>query len=993
MAMTLKISTARSVTSAAIDETRSLTKIIEDIRNGRWSLQISQIRTERDKSERDYLKKALPIMLPCIELHGSRKLSANDLASATGIIQFDLDSIPDGVSPAETRSKIRALDGLLYLFSSPSSEDLLKFGIRTDFCSVNPDEISDKFRIAYNVVSKSVEAAIGCELDGAMQSINQACYMSYDPAAFVDENAQIVPVMLDVTRRFAELETERNKWLEPSRENLDVDYDEIESALAAIPQDLGYDERFRINLSVIDQLGVGAIQLLLAHWNKTGADREKLKRNLKQQLKGHQEGKRGNRITIATLFREARSHGWNTAISRSVNPVVVDEPPTYDHEHISPTDAEKKVENSVRSFLNTGDDTALLVEAGLGKTELMVKSIVDLLSRDSSKNIAVFVPSHKLSKEIAERIRLAIRDWKSDLTSFQRLKYQKSFGVVSIEGRNRFCSHFLKMALEAENLQTTPADCLRCDERTVCNYVEQFNNPMARIRIYTHDAIFNEKSVWDSGSMTEGKSVIVRNRDWKPDYLVIDEDIIPKAVSDKPECFSVCSKTPTVVREVIGGMILEKSLNEILNGRFQELCAEFQRQNKLVTTWRSERRSLASITDVRKRVRLAKENDKNKPIYPELVEHLLKLATMKVGVNEMLIDETLWVEGAGLRWARKKKIHSRWSDIPMLLLDASGSLEVIEAALERKFETKKVRVKYQDNVYVKQIADSTLSKTWLNNQDNYKKLQKWLATQNGAAVITYKPHKALAQLTSGVLDHFGNIRGSNQFEKEDHLIVIGRHKLPSSALLEKTRAVFGYPRFVSADDHEPIGEETVKAFSIYRMKSGHHRKVPTWKYSDSRMRFVSEHFEKAETYQAAHRLRLLHGNHKKSLTLVTNEVLDITIDELITGVLGNTSKSRNFNLDQVTGAVRRDRCVKLKHADLASAAGIENAKLKNIGMKKVREELALHRDIKILKVDGRDRHRNRRQLELGVVAEMSEAEIRQICKSQYGFEVENTPSA
>jgi hypothetical protein len=411
--MTFKISTADSITSGAIDEIRSLSDIIQDIRDGRWAGQISQIRSESQKSTRDHLKRALPIMVPCVELHGARSISSNDLLSATGIIQFDLDYFPDGVSPVDVRSKILAIDGLLYLFSSPSSKDLLKFGIRTDFRSINPDEISTKFGIAYDIVSKSVKGAIGCKLDSSMQSINQSCYMSYDPAAFLDENASEFPVMQDVTRRFAKIQSDQNRRLEPSSKCSEVDHNDIRSALAAIPQNLRYHDRLRINLSVIDQLGERAIALLLAHWNKTGAGRAKLKRDLHNQLKAHRNNKRSNHITIATLIREARDRGWKTAISRSTKPIVVDEPPTYDHERMTLRGAKIEVGKSVRNFFDSGDNTALLVEAGLGKTELMIDGIVDLLSRDISKKIAISVPSHKLSQEIAERIQKAIRGYRT----------------------------------------------------------------------------------------------------------------------------------------------------------------------------------------------------------------------------------------------------------------------------------------------------------------------------------------------------------------------------------------------------------------------------------------------------------------------------------------------------------------------------------------------------------------------------------------------------
>ena len=65
------------------------------------------------------------------------------------------------------------------------------------------------------------------------------------------------------------------------------------------------------------------------------------------------------------------------------------------------------------------------------------------------------------------------------------------------------------------------------------------------------------------------------------------------------------------------------------------------------------------------------------------------------------------------------------------------------------------------------------------------------------------------------------------------------------------------------------------------MADGNHITATFVEYVDERLQVLAEVFNKAETYQAGHRLRLLHKPNR-TLVLISNEVLDFTVDELIT---------------------------------------------------------------------------------------------------------------
>ena len=68
---------------------------------------------------------------------------------------------------------------------------------------------------------------------------------------------------------------------------------------------------------------------------------------------------------------------------------------------------------------------------------------------------------------------------------------------------------------------------------------------------------------------------------------------------------------------------------------------------------------------------------------------------------------------------------------------------------------------------------------------------------------------------------------------------------------------------------------------VFRMKDGNHQSVPLEEYKTPECDLTSNHFDKAETYQAIHRLRLIHGNDNKQVFIFSNTPVDISVDELI----------------------------------------------------------------------------------------------------------------
>ena len=76
-----------------------------------------------------------------------------------------------------------------------------------------------------------------------------------------------------------------------------------------------------------------------------------------------------------------------------------------------------------------------------------------------------------------------------------------------------------------------------------------------------------------------------------------------------------------------------------------------------------------------------------------------------------------------------------------------------------------------------------------------------------------------------------------------------------------------------------LAEEVMN--KVFRMKNGNHQSIGIIDYKTPECFYTSNHFDKAETYQALHRLRLIHGTDNKRVFLITDCVVDVSVDELL----------------------------------------------------------------------------------------------------------------
>ena len=173
----MRISKFKNIRSVAPIKDTSVLKIIDDIKKGTHKTQVSKIRIESDKAERNKLKALLPYVTFC----GTFSSRANsNLKVHSGLACLDFDGVTD---LSDVREKINNDSFTFSSFLSPSG-DGLKVLVKIPNVDNNNDyqdyyiELINHFK-QYN------------ELDKGTKDIARACYLSYDDELYLNNDSVI----------------------------------------------------------------------------------------------------------------------------------------------------------------------------------------------------------------------------------------------------------------------------------------------------------------------------------------------------------------------------------------------------------------------------------------------------------------------------------------------------------------------------------------------------------------------------------------------------------------------------------------------------------------------------------------------------------------------------------------------------------------------------------------------------------------------------------
>ncbi|WP_143247611.1 BT4734/BF3469 family protein [Agaribacterium haliotis] len=830
---------------------KPLSEVIEQIKGESLKALVSQIKHSGDDHAAE-LKKQLPLMIPTLRFYG--KNAFGDNAEPTGIIQFDIDTKDNpGIDLDVVQTKIKSLTETAYCFKSPRNG--LKFGIMTDFCR-NDDEsneiVKHRYKVAYELVVNWLQLSV--KFDDCMQHIKYGCFLSHDATAFYNPDAAPLAV------------NDRAVYTQPeiiatdSTEVITAEF--IRELLTYIPTTMNWDERRGVNFAVFQHLGYDGIELLKSHWCVESPS--KLDSDLHSQLNAISRGNAGGHI--GTLINIAKQHGYQTKqvtgrARRKLKPKPTDYQfaPMVDHDK-----AMEELRELVSEFFETKQSKFINVSTGSGKTTEVIKTIKNLLKPNETPKhrrlsigdrrkprILILVPDHKLAEQ-----------YKSDFGS----------GILHLKGRDRLCDNPLNLEYFRKTKIDIPANICShhsCHMYGTCSYIEQFNKVHYSVRVMTHAELYNMPSRFQYGTLRGEPRKIDRQNGkagkhyWQPDYVIVDENCIHTS-SDFEALDSDYSSVRNILNDVLGG----ESLSESALRNKQEIVSDYQQMKA-----GNEKRTQAQyMTDRKAYVRgIKKKSLKENPDSPVL-RQLYKFVESE---NETYLSR-LYIHNKQLWCSWSKSINSKYRNVPKLFLDATASQSVVKSVLKTEFH--KIPVKQNPDINVFQ-CNSTVTKKALSDSEFLtafvKSLQSMCSKYQNVGIISYMKVPDIEgnfsqwlaeQVGANTFTHFGSLRGINDFENCDCVLVIGRHLYDESEILKNSIAVFG-----QSDTDKTYFDRAV------RMKGGNNLSVNNRVYTDFRMREAKRHFVESETIQAVGRARLIHGK-AKDVFIFSNESLGSDIE-------------------------------------------------------------------------------------------------------------------
>lgn len=845
MSTNIYTSIAASVSATPADR-RTIEETVDIVKSGTYEEIVRTIRNTDDAAEQKKLKaENLPVFYPCIRL--SADGSVGEDSEPTGIIQFDVDMKDNLRLDFDTLKKeVVQHPACLYAFMSPSGG--LKFGMLTDFSRADGESSESmklRFGIAYHLCLQQIEnhCAVQFIHDPSCRSIRQSCFLSHDVEAFCrgDCDAIVINDQCNVPapppmRRIATEDAEPEVCL----------------ALDQIPRELGYQDRLQINLCVLWMLGSRGIPILRAHWLKE--DRAKLEQQLEDCLTG---AKYGN---LGLLWSYAVDHGYvrptgKTRWKLQPEPYEYQLPPLA-----TPEEATGKLQSIVSNFVTTKKSQFVNVTAGAGKT----RTVLEALSREvrHTDKVLFLVPTHKLAAEIVDTYN-EIRKRDAENATSLRGKIQRGT-VIALKGRDALCENNEALERFGEvGLAIPPIYCSNeCMYRGECHYTMQFNS-FANIRVMTHQEWSNQEGGWFNGSMSSTRGGIEPRKDggkWKPDFIVIDENVFTMADALVETGGSKLSSISMIVDSVKDGSQFADAVRKNRHDVIEDSLRNHPAKNPPFTT-------MVDYISAYKRVR-------TQNAYSEILHRLAEYCKLE---DESLLDG-MFVKNDAIEWHRIKLPDARYAKVPTLYLDATASRKVVQHLLP-DVPFHQIAVRQREDVRLYQLWDKTITKDFLKNAENLQLviegLRSLVAGYERVGLITYKSigenkefASALAKSIGAVCwNHFGNLRGLNTLENVDCLLVVGRHALRTTTSAEYAGAIFG---------HHAAWSQKYADLPV-RMKDGRTFKLNNYLAENDFHRAVYEHFSLAETLQAIGRARPVHGS-KKDIYVFANEHLTTNIE-------------------------------------------------------------------------------------------------------------------
>jgi hypothetical protein len=525
--------------------------------------------------------------------------------------------------------------------------------------------------------------------------------------------------------------------------------------------------------------------------------------------------------------------------------------------------------------------------AGIGKSRAVLHA---LQARPAAleRHIDILVPQHRLADEMAQ----AAAGGPLRVQVIRGREYELPDGTTmcakAAEARQVARAGFNVQETMCRRVDPETGQEEVCEFHAGCPYAAQLNNPEPAVRIMAHEHMFLPRN---SGLP-------------KPQAVVIDESFHAKAVRQSD--FALDRLTAGLPWRMFGrkvdpddlierdriGRAVRRALEAGEHPRDHGITAE---DCRLAAKLEFGGRDAIGITPGMPHAAQRKKLDGYRRSEALKLYRFWKILEAEIERTGPLRQIELRRDVIRRRGDEAcDRVYLNWRrdlilpDVPVLVLDADldpiigakflPRLEVVNVPVDRQAEV----VQVQDTACSRQkllawdsAPDDQVSRAANRLADVQALLNVEAANGARVLVVTYKQAAEGLKVPAGcAVEWFGNIRGVDRYKHFDTVIVAGREQPPMEA---QARALF-------ADDAEPLNLTggLIEQERTYRMRDGSHATAKVQVHADARVQALLEQVREREMGQAIDRLRLIHRPTPARVLVLTNVVLDVTIDRLTT---------------------------------------------------------------------------------------------------------------
>ena len=563
------------------------------------------------------------------------------------------------------------------------------------------------------------------------------------------------------------------------------------------------------------------------------------------------------------------------------------EPYYLSEDILTPKAAQARLREVVASYFEIPRNVGIRAGAGLGKTTEVIAKLSNIWMHD--KRLEYYVPTHKLGEEVAGKLKY--HPFKNPYFSFQKgaptgLQWQviRGRGQATKQGKPYCLKNDIATLLTERGYSIYPTLCQAgnqyCEYFSECEYIRQFHGEYD-IRVFTHSYLALDRGFLD-GDL--------------PDYAVIDESYyktmlagagsVPMAVtlpevklsglpSDLAKALALAPKDvpllsylrSEVPEDTLIDLIGEALLN-LSGGGAPELLGKSKGQQ----------------LEIVKKTQAA----------PRIQKMLAVLRQELLTGRDIAHGVVVSNEGFQVRYRKPitrftREVNGVATKVPVLAIDAdltrSVHNEFFAGTEYHRINTERNCRVFQCYSTQNSTASLTIDALASKRLEEIQTLINRIAKDKSVLVvgplkITGNEDKAPALVTvpeGSALAHFNALRGIDKYKDMDSVLIISRNQ-PAIKDAEALACALWF------DSDVPLKLGLTKPESQprgYRTRSGHHVGVNVAIPHDPRVQILIELIREAETLQCIDRLRLVHTQHPKHVFLLSNLVLDLTVDNLL----------------------------------------------------------------------------------------------------------------